>query len=91
MPPIKNWSRRRDLEGDVEKVWENRETGEIAWVSEKVPRDGYYFYVCPGEDDFRENRHTNSARYGFSHLKSGVMRQASGRLRDAPEGFAEDV
>ena len=92
MSKIKNWSRRQDLEAQtiVTKVWEHWQTGEIAWLSEEVPRDGYYFYVCPSEEDFHDNRHMNSKRYGYSHLKPYAMRTASYELRKHTEGFDHD-
>jgi hypothetical protein len=91
MPPIKGWTLRGDLDrygpNTPTRVWEHRETGQIAWVSEKVPNDGYYFMVCPDEESYKENRHANSNRHGYSHLKNVTKQIAASDLRDNPEGF----
>jgi hypothetical protein len=94
MPRIKKWSRRQDLEAQrsAEKVWEHRQTGEIAWVSEKVPRDGYYFYACPSEKVFhnRNNMMIKVLRHGYSHRKKQAESTAAHELRKHTEGFDHD-
>lgn len=89
MGKIKNWSRRQDLETGINspiKVWEHP-TGEIAWLSDKVPNDGYYFMVAPSEEKFKENRHSHSKRHGYSHRKDDAKTTASFHLRRHEDGF----
>jgi len=92
MPKIKNWSRRQDLECEAPpiRVWEHDETGEIAWLSEKIPRDGYYFMVCGSVNEFRGFRHSNSERYRYSHLKHHALELSSRELRENTDGFGMD-
>lgn len=92
MPKIKNWSRRWDLERQthVTRVWEHDETGELVWVSDYVPNDGYYVYMCESEDEFHDNRHANSVCYDYSHRKSDTLKLTTSQLRKHQTGFKGD-
>lgn len=84
MAPIKNWSRRQDLEVEATKVWQHTK-GDIIWVSHKVPNDGYYVNACC-EDDW-ENRMVDSTSIGYSHAKSTAKQIGAKNCRQNPEGY----
>lgn len=86
MPPIKNWSRRRDLERKETKVWQH-EDGDIIWVSHKVPDDGYYINVCRGDE--WDRRMSDSVDLGYSHVKSVAKQIGSQECRKNTNGFFE--
>lgn len=93
MPKIGGWSRRQDLEREysvLTKIWSHDETGEILWISEKVPNDGYYVMLAASEEKFRDNRHANSKRYGYDPTKKWAKKIASNKMRDNPDGFRGD-
>lgn len=96
MPKIGEWSRMNSHEKDLdtpvtdtaEAAWKHDETGEVVYVSHKVPNDGYYVMYVPPEEDLI---HGLGERLGFDTYKSTAMSIATDKLKDNKEGFREET
>jgi len=91
MPKIKNWS-REDQAGPARSIcaWRHDETGEILYVSHKVPNDGYYVMSVPPEvakDREFVTSGKDAERKGYSHIQNVARQIATSEIRDHPAGF----
>lgn len=86
MPPIPNWTRLDETESQVARqslaAWQNTETGEVVYLGDKVPNDGYYAMRIPSNDPGE----LPGVRVGFHHRRRDAYKKATGWMRSHPEG-----
>lgn len=87
MPPIEGWKRSSRLEErfNLPAVWYNETVNQVAWLSNKVPDDGYYGFVASwSEVDDRNFAAGN--RVAYSPARNDAYSEIVEWLRDNPGG-----
>ena len=85
MPKIPNWKRNDEVgPNNCRRAWVNEETGELLYVSHKIPKQEHYVIV--GEQDELKTL-LDGKRIGSSPDKNEALKIASKKMKQNPHGF----